>query len=62
MGRQNNYHSYVKQGCDEAQIELEIKGYPGKRNPVIWCRFTKENNQSDWKLNSEVLPGMCVPS
>lgn len=50
MGRATDLKSYVKQGKEEAWTEIEVKSKPGKRNHVIWRRFTKEE-KSEWKLN-----------
>lgn len=51
MGRASDLKAYVKQGCEEAQIEVELKAFPRKKNPVIWRSFTKENEKSEWRLN-----------
>lgn len=52
MGRAPDLKSYVKQGKEEAWTEIEIRGKKGKRNHVIWRRFTREE-KSEWKLNGE---------
>lgn len=54
MGRATDLKSYVKQGCEEAQVEIELKAFHGKRNPVIWRRFNKHDEKSEWRLNSEL--------
>ncbi|WRT67659.1 uncharacterized protein IL334_004631 [Kwoniella shivajii] len=51
MGRANELKAYVKQGADEAQVEIELKGKRGKRNTKIWRKFNREDEKSEWKLN-----------
>ncbi|WWD18357.1 hypothetical protein CI109_102807 [Kwoniella shandongensis] len=53
MGRAKELRAYVKQGCDEATVEIELKGRRGKRNTVIWRKINREDEKSDWKLNGE---------
>ena len=50
MGRATDLKSYVKQGKEVAWTEIEVRGPIGKRNHVIWRRFTREE-KSEWKLN-----------
>jgi hypothetical protein len=52
MGRAPDLKSYVKQGKEEAWTEIEVRGKKGKRNHVIWRRFTREE-KSEWKLNGK---------
>lgn len=54
MGRANDLRAYVKQGREEGTVEVELKGRRGKRNPVIWRKFNRED-KSEWKLNGECL-------
>ncbi|KAL1960517.1 hypothetical protein VTO42DRAFT_7816 [Malbranchea cinnamomea] len=55
LGRAKDPGEFVKHGCEEATIEIELKG-DGRRfraNPVI-CRFIKrEGNKSTYTLNGE---------
>ncbi|OWZ53737.1 nuclear protein [Cryptococcus neoformans 125.91] len=53
MGRANEVKSYVKQGHDEAQLEIELKGNAGEENPIIWRKFNRHDERSEWKLNGE---------
>lgn len=53
MGRSDNYQAYVNQSCDTAHVEIELKAYPGKRNPVIGVKLTREKNGAEFKLNSK---------
>ncbi|KAK8858466.1 hypothetical protein IAR55_002693 [Kwoniella newhampshirensis] len=53
MGRAKELRAYVKQGCDEATVEIELKGRGGKRNTIIWRKISREHEKSDWKLNGE---------
>jgi hypothetical protein len=52
MGRATDLKSYVKQGKEVAWTEIEVRGPIGKRNHVIWRRFTREE-KSEWKLNGK---------
>lgn len=54
MGRATDLKSYVKQGKEVAWTEIEVRGPIGKRNHVIWRRFTREE-KSEWKLNGMFL-------
>lgn len=51
MGRAHDVRSYVKQGTEVAEIEIELKGHRRKRNPVIWRKFSRDSDKSEWKLN-----------
>jgi chromosome segregation ATPase len=51
MGRSNDLKAYVKQGSEEAMVEVEIKGKPKQRNSVIRRSFTRESDKSDWHIN-----------
>ncbi|WVF69320.1 hypothetical protein IAT40_004096 [Kwoniella sp. CBS 6097] len=53
MGRANELKAYVKQGADEATVEVELKGKRGKRNTVVWRKFNREDEKSHWRLNGE---------
>ena len=55
MGRAKDIKSYVKQGAEEAETEIELKGKRGKRNPVIWRKFNRESEASDFKINGEYI-------
>lgn len=54
MGRAPDLKSYVKQGCEEAQTEVEIKGGRGKRNTILHCTFGRENDKTAWRINGEL--------
>ncbi|GFZ45363.1 hypothetical protein JCM24511_03089 [Saitozyma sp. JCM 24511] len=53
MGRAHDLKSYVKQGCIEAWTEIELKGRPGKANVIIWRRFNREDDKSEFRINGE---------
>lgn len=53
MGRAPDVKSYVKQGCDFAETEIEIKGKRGKRNPVVWRRFSRDDDKSQYRLDGK---------
>jgi hypothetical protein len=55
MGRAHDLKSYVKQGCIEAWTEIELKGRPGKANVIIWRRFNREDDKSEFRINGEHL-------
>ena len=53
MGRASDLKSYVKQGTEQAETEIELKGKPGKRNVIIKRRFQRDDDKSEWFLNGE---------
>ncbi|BEJ13844.1 hypothetical protein CspHIS471_0310180 [Cutaneotrichosporon sp. HIS471] len=53
MGRAHDVRSYVKQGTEVAEIEIELKGHKRKANPIIWRQFGRDSDKSEWKLNSK---------
>nr|ODN86886.1 hypothetical protein L203_03659 [Cryptococcus depauperatus CBS 7841] len=55
MGRANEIKSYVKQGHEEAYIEIELKGRNGDINPIICRKFNRHDEKSDWKLNRQSI-------
>ena len=54
MGRASDIKSYVKQGAEIAETEIELKARAGKRNVVIWRRFTREDDKSEWRVDGEL--------
>lgn len=56
MGRAPDIKAYVKQGTENAEIELELKAPPGKRNYTVVRRFQKGNDKSTFLLNGENTP------
>jgi hypothetical protein len=50
MGRATDLKSYVKQGKEVAWTEIQVRAPAGKRDHVIWRKFTREE-KSEWKLN-----------
>lgn len=52
--------SYVKQGTEVAEIEIELKGRRRQRNPVIWRKFGRDSDKSEWKLNGKVSTRKAV--
>lgn len=51
LGRAKDPGEFVKHGSNEAIIEIELKGHPGKRNPVIRRQIKREGNKSSYFLN-----------
>jgi len=54
MARGEDLRSFIKQGMDWAETEVELKGKRGKKNMVIYRRFTREQ-RSEWKLNGAFI-------
>lgn len=55
MGRATDLKAYVKQGAEEAQLEIELKGFRGKKNPVIGMTFTRARDASEWTLQGNAI-------
>jgi hypothetical protein len=53
MGRAKYLRAYIKQGREEATLEVEVKGHRGKRNSIVWRKFNRLD-KSEWKLNGEL--------
>jgi chromosome segregation ATPase len=51
LGRATEMKSYVKLGCTDASIEIELKGPIGERNPVIRRALSNKDDRSKWTLN-----------
>lgn len=51
LGRAKDLHEFVRHGCDQASIELEIKGHPGKTNAVVRLVILKEGGKKSFFLN-----------
>ena len=53
LGRAKDVSEYVKHGCHEAIIEIELAGSPGPRkaNPVIRRQIKREGNKSSFTVN-----------
>lgn len=55
MGRAPDLKSYVKQGCEESQTEVEIKGGRRGKNTILHCTFGRESDKTSWKINGEAI-------
>lgn len=53
LGRAKDASEYIKHGCQEAIIEIELAGPPGKRNVVITRVIKREGNKSTYTTNGE---------
>lgn len=55
LGRAKDVSEYVKHGCQEALIEIELAADPKRhrRNPVIRCNIKREGNKSFFSLNGK---------
>ena len=62
MGRASDLKSYVKQGAEVAETEIELKAKTGNNNIVIWRRFTREDDKSDWRINGQSLVRKAMAS
>ncbi|CAK9780717.1 unnamed protein product [Cutaneotrichosporon oleaginosum] len=51
MGRAHDVRSYVKQGTEVATVEIELKGRRRSGNPIVWRRFGRDSDKSEWMLN-----------
>lgn len=52
LGRAKEIGEYVKHGCTQASIEIELAAQPGQNtNPVICRKIVKENNKSAFSIN-----------
>ena len=47
---------FVKHGCQEATIEIELQGQPEQRNPVLRCVIKRDGNQSYYYINDKSSP------
>lgn len=55
LGRAKEVSEYVKHGCQEAVIEIELGADPKRhrKNPVIRCNIKREGNKSIFSLNGK---------
>jgi len=51
LGRAKEVSEFVKHGSQDATIEIELAGKPGKRNPVIRCNIRREGNKTSYDIN-----------
>lgn len=58
LGRAKDISEYVKHGCQEAMIEIELAGdgKTHKRNPIIRCSIKREGNKSHFSINDKPVP------
>lgn len=54
LGRAKDIGEFVKHGCGEATIEIELKGKSGEPNSIFKRQIKKEGNKSTWHLNGQV--------
>jgi len=53
LGRAKELSEFVKHGRPEAEIEIELKGHPGKINPIIRRNIKRDGNKSSWHVNGQ---------
>ena len=51
LGRAKELSEFVKHGCDEFEIIIELKGEEGKVNSVVQHNFRKDGAKKSWLLN-----------
>ena len=58
LGRAKELREFVKHGCDEATIEIELQGDPARRelrrNPII-RRMIKKDNKNSFEVNGKSI-------
>jgi len=53
LGRAKELSEFVKHGCSEAEIEIELKGHQGNTNPIIRRNIRREGNKSSWHIDGQ---------
>lgn len=53
LGRAKETGEFIKNGCREASIEIELKGKPGQPNTIMRRTLKKEGNKSTFLINGE---------
>lgn len=56
LGRAKDVADFVKHGCRQATIEIELQGRPGKRNPVVTRIIKREGSKSVFQINHQTVP------
>ncbi|MCJ1403788.1 Structural maintenance of chromosomes protein 5 [Xylographa trunciseda] len=56
LGRAKDVSEFVKHGCQEATIEIELQGRPEQRNPLLRCVIKRDGNQSYYYINDKSSP------
>ena len=53
LGRAKDVSEFVKHGCEEALIEIELAANPqiSPRNPIITCKITRDDNKTEYTVN-----------
>lgn len=52
LGRAKELSEFVKHGCSEATVEIELKGAQGQVNQVIRLEIEKEGSKKKWHINN----------
>ncbi|KAJ5632689.1 hypothetical protein N7490_009028 [Penicillium lividum] len=61
LGRAKDLGEFVKHGCREATIEIELEKHPnGTRNPVISRNIKRDGNKSSFTLNGQTVSKLQV--
>lgn len=51
LGRTKEPGEFVKHGCSQATIEIELKGHGGEKNPVVRREIFRDTNKSQFYLD-----------
>eukprot|EP00741_Cyanophora_paradoxa_P006181 tig00000984_g5993.t1 len=64
IGRARELKAYIKHGCKDAFVEIELKGRPGEQNTVVRRTFTAGASNKDatstWTINEQKSSGNDV--
>ncbi|KAI5284875.1 Structural maintenance of chromosomes protein 5, partial [Ascosphaera aggregata] len=56
LGRAKDVADFVKHGCRQAVIEIELQGRPGKTNPVIRRVIRRDGSKTLFYINNQTVP------
>ena len=59
MGRSSNLFDFVRNGAEDAWVEVEVKD--GQRTIAARRKFTKGDNRSEWLINGARIVGEAAP-
>jgi hypothetical protein len=61
LGRATDVSAFVKNGTQEAFVEVELQGHEGERNTVIKRKISRDDNKSTYWLNGTFLLLTVLP-
>ena len=53
LGRAKDVSEFVKHGCQEAWIEIELAAEQKKKNPIIRCNIKREGNKTNFSIDGK---------